>query len=152
MPELDSTRVQDILAEASALEVELRDAYLDNACKDDSALRAEVNELLAAQREAGRFLTAPAVELPRDPGAPSRLIGTQVGRFKILEVVGEGGFAVIYRAHQTEPIKREVAIKILKLGMDTRQVIARFEAERQALAILSHPNIAKVFDAGTTET
>src|SRR5207253_6485893 len=78
--------------------------------------------------------------------------GTVIGRYKLLEQIGEGGFGVVYVAEQREPVKRRVALKIVKLGMDTRQVIARFEAERQALALMEHPNIAKVFDGGATET
>ena len=78
--------------------------------------------------------------------------GTVIGRYKLLEKIGEGGMAVVYMAEQTEPIRRKVALKIIKLGMDTRQVIARFEAERQALALMDHPSIAKVLDAGATET
>src|SRR5213076_2931203 len=78
--------------------------------------------------------------------------GTVIGRYKLLEKLGEGGFGAVYVAEQKEPVKRRVALKIIKLGMDTRQVIARFEAERQALAMMDHPNIAKVFDAGATET
>src|SRR5215831_10500388 len=78
--------------------------------------------------------------------------GTHIGRYKLLEQIGEGGFGVVWMAEQEEPVRRRVALKILKLGMDTRQVIARFEAERQALAMMDHPNIAKVLDAGATDT
>jgi hypothetical protein len=78
--------------------------------------------------------------------------GDQIGRYKLLEKIGEGGYGVVYMAEQTEPIRRRVALKVIKLGMDTKQVIARFEAERQALALMDHPNIAKVLDAGATET
>src|SRR5882672_3391152 len=78
--------------------------------------------------------------------------GTRIGRYKLLEKVGEGGFGVVYVAEQREPVKRRVALKIIKLGMDTRQVVARFEAERQALALMDHPNIAKVLDGGATDT
>src|SRR5207342_777303 len=78
--------------------------------------------------------------------------GTVIGRYKLLEPIGEGGYGVVFMAEQTSPVQRKVALKIIKAGMDTRQVIARFEAERQALALMDHPNIAKVFDAGTTET
>jgi serine/threonine protein kinase len=77
--------------------------------------------------------------------------GGRIGRYKILERVGEGGCGVVYVAEQTEPVRRRVALKVIKLGMDTKQVVARFEAERQALAMMDHPNIAKVFDAGTTD-
>jgi len=84
--------------------------------------------------------------------APDEDPGTDIGRYKILKKIGEGGFGVVYVAEQREPVKRRVALKIIKLGMDTKQVVARFEAERQALAMMDHPNIAKVLDAGTTET
>jgi hypothetical protein len=79
-------------------------------------------------------------------------VGMTIGRYKLLEQIGEGGFGVVYVAEQKEPVRRRVALKIIKLGMDTRQVVARFEAERQALAMMDHPNIAKVLDAGATET
>ena len=77
--------------------------------------------------------------------------GTKIGRYELLELIGEGGMGLVYLAEQREPVKRKVALKIVKLGMDTKQVVARFEAERQTLALLEHPNIAHVFDAGTTE-
>ena len=83
---------------------------------------------------------------------PAEGPGTIIGRYKLLEKLGEGGFGVVYVAEQREPVKRRVALKIIKLGMDTREVVARFEAERQALALMDHPNIAKVLDAGSTET
>jgi eukaryotic-like serine/threonine-protein kinase len=84
--------------------------------------------------------------------APEEKQGTVIGRYKLLQKIGEGGMGVVYMAEQTEPVIRRVALKIIKLGMDTRQVVARFEAERQALALMDHPNIAKVLDAGATET
>ncbi len=87
----------------------------------------------------------PANRWPKGPG-------TVIGRYKLLEKIGEGGFGSVYVAEQEEPVRRRVALKIIKLGMDTRQVVARFEAERQALAMMDHPNIAKVFDAGSTES
>src|SRR5579859_99403 len=83
---------------------------------------------------------------------PDEALGQMLGRYKLLEKVGEGGFGVVYVAEQKEPVKRRVALKIIKLGMDTRQVVARFEAERQALALMDHPNIAKVLDAGATDS
>ncbi len=131
-----------------------RAAYLDQACGPDAALRARVEALLKAHDEAGGFLQPPGPSLTTGPdtAAPPECPGTVIGRYKLLEKIGEGGMAVVYMAEQTEPIRRKVALKVIKLGMDTRQVIARFEAERQALALMDHPNIAKVLDAGATET
>jgi serine/threonine protein kinase/tetratricopeptide (TPR) repeat protein len=130
------------------------DAYLTEACGPDQQLRAKVEELLR-HHEAGGILDKPPVanvdvtfdDMPLTEGP-----GTKIGRYKLLELIGEGGFGVVYMAEQREPIRRRVALKIIKLGMDTKQVIARFEAERQALAMMEHPNIAKVLDAGATET
>src|SRR5262249_14244603 len=94
----------------------------------------------------------PAVDGSSTVAVPaSEGIGTAIDRYKLLETLGEGGFGTVYVAEQKEPVKRRVALKIIKLGMDTKQVIARFEAERQALALMDHPNIAKVLDAGTTQ-
>ncbi|MHC4942732.1 MAG: tetratricopeptide repeat protein [Planctomycetota bacterium] len=124
--------------------------FLDNACGDDSGLRAKVTNLLSAHDKAGTFLETP----PVDPDAmlEPETTGSRIGRYKILQKIGEGGFGTVYMAEQEEPVKRKVALKIIKLGMDTKQVIARFEAEQQALALMDHPNIATVFDAGATET
>lgn len=133
---------------------ETRSAYLDEACAGDEKLRAEVDALLKWDSEAGGFMDVP----DRDPNATREappvpdMTGTVIGRYKLLEKVGEGGMATVYMAEQRHPICRRVALKIVKLGMDTKQVIARFEAERQALAMMDHPNIATVLDAGTTET
>eukprot|EP00913_Durusdinium_trenchii_P013367 g12548.t1 len=123
-----------------------REAYLDGACGNDAGLRVRVDALLSAHDEAGNFLITPTVEQPNE--GP----GSRIGNYKILQQIGEGGFGVVYMAEQEEPIRRKVALKIIKLGMDTKQVIARFEAERQALAMMEHPNIAKVFDAGATQS
>ena len=126
-----------------------RAAYLDQACAGDLALRQEVESLLSAHAQAGDFLDH-TIPLP----APDFLIeptGTMIGRYKLLEKIGEGGFGVVYMAEQIEPVQRKVALKIIKAGMDTREVIARFEAERQALALMDHPNISKVLDGGATE-
>lgn len=131
-----------------------RDAYLDKACGPNKKLRADVESLLKAHDAAGGFLESPpgviagALDSPPLTEAP----GAKIGRYKLLQLIGEGGFGVVYMAEQEEPIRRKVALKIIKLGMDTKQVIARFEAERQALAMMDHPNIAKVFDAGATDT
>ncbi|MHC4694153.1 MAG: protein kinase domain-containing protein, partial [Planctomycetota bacterium] len=131
-----------------------RAAFLDKACKGDSDLRSKVDDLLKAHSQAGDFLEEPAIGPSVTLGDPNLTEGpgTIISRYKILEKIGEGGMACVYMAEQKEPIRRKVALKIIKLGMDTRQVIARFEAERQALAMMDHPNIAKVLDAGATET
>ena len=126
--------------------------YLDAACGGDAHLRAQVEELLASHRDAGKFLggTSASGDVTLDK-PPVELPGTQIGPYKLLEQIGEGGMGVVYVASQREPIDRTVALKIIKPGMDTREVVARFEAERQALALMDHPNIAKVFDAGATD-
>jgi serine/threonine protein kinase/Tol biopolymer transport system component len=130
-----------------------RDAYVAKACGDDQKLLAGVQALLQ-HHDANSFLDAPILEpdLILDNSPLTEGPGTIVGRYKLLERIGEGGMAVVYMAEQEKPIRRKVALKIIKLGMDTRSVIARFEAERQALALMDHPNIAKVLDAGATET
>ena len=131
-----------------------RAAFLDEACAGDEKVRAQVDALLKWHVEAGSFLEVPAVDpnATLETSAVAEGAGTVIGRYKLLEKVGEGGMATVYMAEQKHPIRRRVALKIIKLGMDTKQVIGRFEAERQALAMMDHPNIAKVFDAGTTET
>nr|MBC8218108.1 protein kinase [Planctomycetota bacterium] len=131
-----------------------RATYLNEACSEDSDLRAEVEDLLKAHEQAGDFMEAPALEAEVTLGDPALTEGpgSVIGRYKLLEKIGEGGFGVVWAAAQKEPVKRRVALKIIKLGMDTRQVVARFEAERQALAMMDHPNIAKVLDAGSTDT
>jgi serine/threonine protein kinase/Tol biopolymer transport system component len=133
---------------------EERTAHLAAVCGADPGLRAEFESLLGAHDQAGDFLETPPVDFDVvvDNSPLSEGPGTVIGRYKLLEKIGEGGMAVVYMAEQTEPIRRRVALKIIKLGMDTRQVIARFEAERQALALMDHPSIAKVLDAGATET
>jgi formylglycine-generating enzyme required for sulfatase activity/tRNA A-37 threonylcarbamoyl transferase component Bud32 len=151
-------RVGEILERAAELTGAARAAYLREACGDDDALRAEVDSMLAAQAEQGDFLAEPTQaqtfegDTPTVDAAPREEAGQQIGRYKLLEQIGEGGFGTVWMAEQREPVKRRVALKVIKLGMDTKQVIARFEAERQALAIMDHPNIARVFDAGSTDT
>jgi WD40 repeat protein/serine/threonine protein kinase len=127
--------------------------YLDEVCSGHAGLRAEVESLLDANARAGGFLESPVPDLVLtvDQSPVSERPGTVIGPYKLLEQIGEGGMGVVYMAEQTQPMRRKVALKIIKPGMDTRQVVARFEAERQALAIMDHPNIAKVHDAGTTD-
>jgi serine/threonine protein kinase/tetratricopeptide (TPR) repeat protein len=131
-----------------------RAAYLDEACGSDIDLRRRVERLLGARMERGRFLETPAVGPAIDFGEGPAPEGSCaiIGPYKLLEPIGEGGMGVVYMAEQTHPVRRKVALKIIKPGMDTRQVIARFEAERQALALMDHPNIARVLDAGATES
>jgi len=140
-----------------------RNKYLDKACGDDIALRRQVDALLAAHEQSGSFLGAPAIEmagltelkLNATAEQPTRLggelSGTTIGRYRLLERIGEGGFGVVYLAEQQHPVRRKVALKVVKPGLDTRQVIVRFEAERQALALMDHENIARVLDAGATD-
>ncbi|XZE53584.1 protein kinase domain-containing protein [Planctomycetaceae bacterium SH139] len=131
-----------------------REAYLAGACGADCGLRARVDALLRSHEQAGSFLQdAPVADIQPTLDHPiTERPGTEIGPYKLLQQIGEGGMGVVYMAEQKEPIKRRVALKIIKPGMDTRQVIARFEAERQALAMMDHPNIAKVLDAGATES
>src|SRR5262249_53166577 len=129
-----------------------RDAFVHEACGQDEGLRRQVDALLAKHAQAGRFLEHPArspvgrVDEPPVHEGPN----TVIGPYTLLEKNGEGGFGVVFLAEQTQPVRRKVALKVLKPGMDTRQVVARFEAERQALAIMDHPHIAKVLDGGET--
>ena len=136
----------DILAEAMELPAARRIAFLDSACAgDDADVRTEVEELLGFAEQASASFEAASEQLVQlDP--------EQIGPYEILEPVGEGGMAIVYKARQQQPVQRVVALKLIKLGMDTRQFVTRFESERQALALMDHPNIARVFDAGSTQT
>ena len=121
-------------------------------------MRQRIEALLLAAEQAGNFLEEPPTGLTKGAGStlaitePSERTGDRIGRYKLLQQIGEGGCGVVYMAEQEEPVRRRVALKVIKLGMDTKSVIARFEAERQALALMDHPNIAKVFDGGVTQT
>src|SRR5262245_58506507 len=144
-----------------------RAAYLDVACGGDGDLRRCVDRLLAAHPKVGRFLdpgpegsidtgawNAPRQAMPSPGALPDSTAAEHPGvvlakRYKLVEEIGEGGMGRVWMAQQTEPVKRLVAVKLVKAGMDSKQVLARFEAERQALALMDHPNIAKVLDAGT---
>lgn len=150
-----SRHEKDIFNDALELtSAEARQAYVREACAGDEELRQRVEALLEAAGTATGFLPhRPDVQATKVLTEPvTEGPGTAIGRYKLLEPIGEGGFGVVYMAEQREPVRRRVALKIIKAGMDTKQVIARFEAERQALALMEHPNIAQVFDAGATET
>ncbi|MCI0456599.1 MAG: serine/threonine protein kinase, partial [Gemmataceae bacterium] len=138
-----------------------RAAYLERACAGDADLRQRVERLLAAHPQVGSFLEGPAAG-PTSPGAsphaqtachagpPEEVGAVLAGRYQLRQVIGEGGMGTVYLAQQLEPVKRLVALKVIKAGMDSKQVLGRFEAERQALALMDHPHIAKVLDAGAT--
>jgi eukaryotic-like serine/threonine-protein kinase len=153
--------LKNIFAEAIEIEdAQQRAAFLSEACGENAVLRRDVEELIKAEAAAGRFL-------PRHPGeagvgaSPARATnaqesgdsrgrdlvtekpGDRIGRYKLLQKIGEGGCGIVYMAQQESPVKRKVALKVIKLGMDTKSVIARFEAERQALAMMDHPNISQ---------
>ncbi len=133
---------------------EERAAYLDKTCGDDPALRERVERMLSAEQKADRFLASDPLQVDQTGRATSdgsEAVGSMIGRYKLLQQIGEGGCGVVYMAEQEQPIRRRVALKVIKPGMDTRQVIARFEAERQAVSMMDHPNIARVLDAGATE-
>ncbi|MCS7033272.1 MAG: protein kinase [Phycisphaerae bacterium] len=146
-------RAAELFEKAVELPTDQREQFLREACGEDSALRQELDALLAADADAGPFLSDPQFNAgdAADRLSGAERVGSRVGPYKLLELIGEGGFGRVFLAEQDHPIKRRVALKIVKLGMDTRQVIARFEAERQALAMMNHPNIARVLDAGATE-
>src|SRR5581483_7552018 len=135
--------------EALAQPAERRAAFVAQACGPDRELGARVSALLTAHEHAPAYLDAPPAQGPLD--FLGERPGDRIGRYRLLARLGEGGCGSVYRAEQEQPVRREVALKVIKLGMDTQAVIGRFEAERQALALMDHPNIARVFDAGATE-
>ncbi|HEV7928141.1 MAG TPA: serine/threonine-protein kinase, partial [Verrucomicrobiae bacterium] len=148
---------ETLFALALAKPLDKRPAFLDATCEGDPVLRQRLEAMLAAHDKPDQLPSkgAPAAvaTIKLDlPDAPDEAVGQTLGRYKLLEQLGEGGCGVVYVAEQTQPVRRRVALKVIKLGMDTKQVVARFEAERQALAMMDHPNIAKVLDAGATET
>jgi len=143
-------RLIEVFNEAKARPVgAAREQFLIEACRDEPALKAQVLALLHAHDIAGDFLKPLQLS---STGLPTEKPGDRIGRYKLLQEIGEGGCGVVYMAEQEEPVRRRVALKIIKPGMDSKSVIARFEAERQALAMMDHPNIAKILDAGATET
>jgi serine/threonine protein kinase/tetratricopeptide (TPR) repeat protein len=144
-----------ILNAALELSAAERSTYLEQACEGDAALHQRVEDLLRAHERAEGFMQEPPTCLKRTEIVSLPLTekpGDKIGHYKLLQQIGEGGCGVVYMAEQEQPVRRRVALKIIKLGMDTKQVVARFEAERQALALMDHPNIARVLDAGSTET
>src|SRR5437667_150615 len=151
----NSNGEETIFAAVIGLPAEERSAYLEQSCGEDAELRRRVEVLLNAHADSD-FLENPAAAVTaqtlRVSPSISERPGDRIGRYKLLQQIGEGGCGVVYMAEQSEPVQRRVAIKIIKLGMDTKQVIARFEAERQALALMDHPNIAKVLDGGATDS
>jgi hypothetical protein len=156
MTEYDHDELRRLFDLAMAAPADGRDALLERECADET-IRKRVAAMIAAAEGDDRFLGEPTADLAASAGptldaGPREQPGQQIGRYKLLETIGEGGFGLVWMAEQREPVQRRVALKIIKLGMDTKQVIARFEAERQALAIMDHPNIAKVLDAGATDT
>ncbi len=148
--------VKSIFEKLSELPDDARAAARDHLCGDDTALRDAVDELLLAHVQAGAFLRTPTLHQSRiaamaDPiSAPAAELPMQIGQYTAVEVIGEGGFGTVFKARQESPIQRIVALKVIKAGMDSREVVARFESERQALALMNHPNIAAVLDAGAT--
>ena len=154
-----NSRANDVfLRAAEIVSPTERQLFLDQQCGDDVEFRAQVEALLAASANVGSFLSKPAVQaLPTnwetvDYEPIAERPGTVIGPYKLMEQIGEGGMGLVFVAEQQHPVRRKVALKIIKPGMDTKQVIARFEAERQALALMDHQNIARVLDAGTTES
>ena len=146
-------RLREVFLAALELSGEARSHYLSEACRQAPGLLRRVEILMTAHEDSTGILNTGAdLESPTLGEELSEGTGTTIGRYKILQVIGEGGMGVVYMAEQIEPVVRKVALKIIKLGMDTKQVVARFEAERQALALMDHPNIARVLDAGATET
>lgn len=165
-------RAEDVFC--AALEIknpDEREAFLENACAGDLDLRARVEAMLDSQKEVDRFFLdslpalKPTVEACQSVAGTNDFgknleeslsadedLGKRIGPYKLLQKIGEGGCGVVYMAEQEAPVRRRVALKVIKLGMDTKSVIARFEAERQALAMMDHPNIARVLDAGATES
>lgn len=159
--EAGTAREQSLFEAALGIEDAVgREKFLAESCANDLELRRQVEELLAAHTKSDRFFSPAMADFIRETTAPltaslegvdGEKIGARIGRYKIVQELGEGGCGKVYLAEQQEPVRRRVALKVIKSGMDTRSVITRFEAERQALALMDHPNIAKVLDAGATE-
>ena len=148
-------REVEVFTEALRLQRAQRPAYLERACGSNGVLRRRVEALLKGYDGLGHFLENSPQRLSlraRSEVTAGEKPGDRIGHYKLLQQIGEGGCGVVFMAEQEEPVRRRVALKIIKPGMDTKSVIARFEAERQALALMDHPNIARMFDAGATES
>jgi len=145
----DSASAEEIVRRALEIDATERAAFLDRACGDDAVLRAEVELLLGGQAETADF---PGTQLHDSVEPSPERPGEEIAEYRLLHKLGEGGFGTVWMAEQKQPVRRHVALKLIKPGMDSRQVIARFAIERQALAMMDHPGIARVFDAGTTRT
>jgi serine/threonine protein kinase len=147
----EQVKLREIFSEAlTKASAEERERYLVATCGDDAELRRQINSLLEAHGQSGDFLKQNVIapNVPPIGEGP----GSVIGRYKLLQQIGEGAFGIVFMAEQQEPVRRLVALKILKPGMDTNEVVARFEAGRQALALMDHPNIAQVLDGGATDS
>ncbi|MBN2562343.1 MAG: serine/threonine protein kinase [Phycisphaerae bacterium] len=148
-------RVEELYFKALDLAAAEREGFLQSACPDDAEVRDEVTKMLAHAGETAELSRVQAdvagAEVGDRGGGEDPLVGGQIGQYHIIRKVGEGGMGIVYEAQQRQPVQRRVALKLIKVGMDTNEVIARFESERQALALMSHPNVARVLDAGATE-
>src|SRR5262245_43558060 len=142
-------RERELFEQALELAADNRAAFLRQACEGDAELLQRISELLDAEVASGGFLGGPARQASAEQTSSDAQ--EQIGRYRLLERLGEGGFGVVYLAEQTEPVRRKVGLKIMRPGLASRQVVARFQAERQLLALMDHANIARVFDAGATE-
>ena len=142
------TADEEIFEEALTLSPADRAALLDHRCAANPGQRARLQRLLEAHGQADNFLTTPAVDRRLSPADEKP--GDTIDRYKLVEQIGEGGWGVVWLAQQDRPLRRQLALKIVKLGMDTKAVVARFAAERQAVAMMDHPNIARLYDAGVT--
>src|SRR5271170_1030377 len=151
---MSANKIDQIFWDAAQIaSLDERSRFLEHVCGNDFELRRRVEELLAARSRAEELFEPPAAGLQATVDQPvTQEPGTVIGPYKLLEQIGEGGFGIVYMADQQAPVRRRVALKIIKPGMDTRQVLARFKAELQVLSLMDHPNIARALDAGSTDS